>query len=201
MLCNRMARLNGLLALGAVLLLGSSPAGAQTEAKIAFINSEALFQEYQGFKDAEEAYQREFDTWMQELSQREDELRRLEAEFRAQEPMLSEERRLEKEQEFQRRTQEYEQYRLSIFGQSGRAQMRNQELLEPVLAQVQTAVEKVAEDNDYDLIFDAIDGNIIYGRTRYDITELVLAELRSGAPAEPGGGTAESSGSPGGGSN
>jgi len=195
-----MAKLSGLLALGAVLLVGSTPAGAQTEAKIAFINSEALFQDYQGFKDAEEAYQREFDAWVQELSQREDELRRLEAEFRAQEPMLSEERRLEKEQDFQRRTQEYEQYRLSIFGQSGRAQIRNQELLEPVLAQVQTAVEKVAEENDYDLIFDAIDGNIIYGRTRYDITELVLAELRSGAPAEAGG-TAETSGSPGGGSN
>ena len=91
--------------------------------------------------------------------------------------MLSEERRREMETEFQRGTQEYEQFRQSIFGQGGKAQTRNQELLEPVLAEVQRAVEEIAEENDYDLIFDAVDGNIVYGSETYDITDLVLDKL------------------------
>lgn len=159
-----------------------APAAAQTEAKIAFINSERLFAEFQGFQDAERAYQTELDTWLQELKGREQELARLEAEFRAQEPMLSEDRRQAKQDEFQRISQDYERYRESVFGQGGRAQRRNQEILEPVLATVQAAVERIAERDEYDLILDAVDGNIIYGAKRYDITDLVLEELRSETP-------------------
>lgn len=169
-----------------VVLAGLSvPASAQTEAKLGYVNSERLFADYRGFTDAEQAYQQELDGWLRELRKREEDLGSLEAEFRAQEPMLSEERRREMEEEFRRGTQEYEEFRRSIFGQGGRAQARNQELLEPVLAEVQRAVEEIAKEDDYDIIFDAVDGNIIYGSEAYDITDRVLDKLRELAGDEP----------------
>jgi len=167
-----------LITLAMTVLGTADPAAAQTEAKIGYVNSEQLFQEYSGFQSAQAAYQEELEGWMQQLREREQTLNDLQASYQAQQPMLSDERRLERETELQRKLQEYEQFRQSIFGQGGRADKRNQELLEPVLAEVQSAVEKVAEEDGYDLIFDAVDGNIIYGSDDYDITERVLDELR-----------------------
>jgi outer membrane protein len=160
---------------------------AQTEAKIGYVNSEQLFEEYSGFQSAQTAYQAELEQWMQQLREREQSLNDLQSSYQAQQPMLSDERRLERETEIQRKLQDYEQFRQSIFGQGGRADMRNQELLEPVLAEVQSAVEKIAEEEGFDLIFDAVDGNIIYGNDDYDITERVLDELggTDGVPDDP----------------
>jgi hypothetical protein len=57
---------------------------------------------------------------------------------------------------------------------------------------IQAAVQRIAEDEGYDLIFDATDGNIIYGDPRFDITERVLDELGAGpSEAAPGGATPE----------
>jgi outer membrane protein len=166
-----------LIALAGV-VIATSPTLAQTEAKLGFINSERLYLEYEGFKQAEADYKNELDGWLRDLRTREENLVQLESDYRAQQPMLSEERRLQRENELQRSTREYEQFRESIFGQSGLAQQRNQELLEPVLAQVQSAVESVAADEEFAIIFDAVDGNIIFGEKRYDITDLVLDQLR-----------------------
>lgn len=178
-----------LVTLTAAVLATAGGATAQTEAKLGYVNSEQLFQEYSGFQSAQAAYQQELEGWMQQLREREQTLNDLQASYEAQQPMLSDERRLERETELQRKLQEYEQFRQSIFGQGGRADKRNQELLEPVLAEVQAAVERVAESDGYDLIFDAVDGNIIYGGDDYDITERVLDELRgsdtAGDASEP----------------
>jgi outer membrane protein len=173
--------------------------GAQSDAKIGFINSKRIFMEYSGYEDARTAYQKELDGWLQDLQTRQDEITRMESEYRAQEPMLSEERRRERETELQRAAQEFEQLRQTIFGVGGRAEVRNQQLLEPVEAVIQAAVQRIAEDEGYDLIFDATDGNIIYGDPRFDITERVLDELGAGpAEAAPGGATPEGQ-TPGGG--
>jgi outer membrane protein len=184
-------------ALGLALTLIGGSTLAQTEAKIGFVNSQRLFAEFQGFRDAEQAYQRELDDWLRQLSTREEELRKLESDFKAQEPMLSNDRRIERQSELQRKAQEFEQFRQSVFGQGGKADKRNQELLEPVLAVVETAVEAVAKRSDYDIVFDAVDGNIIYGDKEYDITDLVLEQLRTQtgtATAPPTGGTTGGSG-------
>jgi len=175
-------------ALGLALTLIGGSTLAQ-EAKIGFVNSQRLFAEYTGFRDAEQAYQRELDDWLRQLSTREEELKKLESDFKAQEPMLSNDRRMEKEGELQRKAQEFEQFRQSIFGQGGKADKRNQELLEPVLAVVETAVETVATKSDYDIVFDAVDGNIVYGDKEFDLTDLVLDELRSRTATAPPGGT------------
>lgn len=198
MTCNRIRVRTGLRMLIALVALGGAlvrPVAAQTDAKLGYVNSERLFADYGGFSDAQRAYQQELDGWMRELKSREQELTKLEAEFRAQGPMLSEERRREMETELQRGTEEYEQFRQSIFGQGGKAETRNQELLEPVLAEVQRAVEEVAEEYEYDLIFDAVDGNIIYGAERYDVTDLVLDKLREAGGED---GSSDDSGTTGG---
>jgi len=198
MTCNRVRLRTVVRTLIALVALGGAlvgPAAAQTDAKLGYVNSERLFADYGGFSDAQRAYQQELDGWMRELKSREQELTKLEAEFRAQGPMLSEERRREMETELQRGTEEYEQFRQSIFGQGGKAETRNQELLEPVLAEVQRAVEEVAEEYEYDLIFDAVDGNIIYGAERYDVTDLVLDKLREAGGED---GSSDDSGTTGG---
>ncbi len=182
------------IALALVLVVGGASVGRAQDAKIGYVNSERLFAEYEGFIQAKQAYQRELDVWLRDIQTREQELVDLEAQYRAQQPMLSDDRRLERESELQRKAREYEQFKDSIFGQGGKAEKRNQELLEPVLATVQNAIDEIAQEQAFDLVFDAVDGNIVFSSNRLDLTETVLDQLRGqtidpdlpGEPADTG---------------
>ncbi len=159
---------------------------AQGDARVVYVDSQRIFMQYTAYQEAQRVYQAEYDGWTEQLRQREEELVRLQSDFRAQQPMLSEERRLEKEMELQRKTREFEEYRQSIFGLGGLAVVRNQELLEPINAAVSKAIATIAEEEEYDLVLDAQDGNIIYGNDKFDITERVLEELQGTQPERSG---------------
>ncbi len=177
--------------LSAVTLLAfatfSAPPAAQAQdvASVVYVDSQRIFNQYLAYQQAQQAYQAEYDGWMADLRQRESLLIDLQEEFQAQEPMLSEVRRNEMQMEIMRKTREFEDLRQSIFGLGGLAVVRNQELLGPINAAVSKAIETVADAEDYDLVLDAQDGNIVYGNDRFDITDRVLDELQGEVVEEP----------------
>ena len=77
--------------------------------------------------------------------------------------MLSDERRQEKELEYQRQLTEYEQFKESIWASDGLVEQRNEELLRPIISKVQALLEQIATEEGYDFILDAADSNILYG--------------------------------------
>ena len=91
--------------------------------------------------------------------------------------MLSEERRREKETEYQRRLTDFEQLKESIWAPDGLIEQRNEELLRPIVSRVQSVLEQLATEEGYDLILDAADSNILYGDPDFDLTAQVLGIL------------------------
>jgi len=54
---------------------------------------------------------------------------------------------------------------------------KQNEIVGPVLEKVKNIIKKVAEDGNYDFVFDTVAGNILYAEPVHDITEKVIYEL------------------------
>lgn len=171
----------GIWAAGIILLLALvagvvSPAGAQN-VKIGFIRSSTIMDQSQAARGATEQFNREVEAWNQEAQRRKTELDLLSKELEAQSPMLSDQVRRQKEQDYQRKLAEHDQYVQSIWGPGGLVTQRNDELLKPVIEKIQRVTRKIAAEDGYDFILDASDGNIIYADKSYDLTQRVIEAL------------------------
>ncbi len=164
----------------ALILLGFVVGGqAAAEMSIAFVNSEVILQQYTAVQSVVETFNRDVQSWNEEAQRKKTELENLQQEVESQSLMLSDERRQEKEMDYQRRLGEYEQFVQSVFGPDGLVEQRNEELLRPIINKVQALLVKLAEDEGYDLILDAADNNILYADPEFDITDDVVARLNS----------------------
>lgn len=162
-------------ALAVLALLGSGRALA--EIKIGYINSEQILNAYQGTRTALESFNRDVDGWNQDAAARKKELDGLGRDVAAQSPMLSDAKRREKEQDYQRKLTEYDQFVQSIWGPNGLLAKRNQEILQPIVSKIQTILAKIGAEEGYDLILDAADGHVLYADQSLDLTQRVIDEL------------------------
>lgn len=167
----------GLLLAAAILPLLAGEVRA--DVKIGYINSQEVLEGYTGTRTALEGFNRDVDGWNQEASARKRELDELGRDLSAQSPMLSDEKRREKEQDYQRKLTEYDQFVKSIWGPDGLVVKRNEEILRPIAAKVQTILAKIGAEEGYDLILDAADANILYADEALDLTQRVIDELNA----------------------
>lgn len=169
--------LGGLLL--AALALRSTPAQAQSNLRLAYINSERILEGYTGRQALLDGFRRDVEGWNQEAVQRKTELDGVGRDLTQQAPMLSDEKRRELEQDYQRKLADYDAFVQKIWGADGLVTQRNEEVLRPLVQKIQQIVADLAEAEDYDLVFDAADGNIVYGNSTLDLTERVLATLNA----------------------
>ncbi len=80
-----------------------------------------------------------------------------------------------KEQEIQKRQGEIAAYEKEMIG---KVQEKRVELLEPILSRVNQAIEDVAKENGYAMIFDtSVFNAVVFAEESVDITDLVKAKL------------------------
>ncbi|UCG94617.1 MAG: OmpH family outer membrane protein [Candidatus Aerophobus sp.] len=147
------------------------------EGKIGYIDSMKLRTDYKEFADAQAKFDQEVAKWQSEADSLKQELDSLEAEFNKQSLLLSEEKKEEKEKFIQQKKKGYTNYINKIFGPNGDMEKLNAELTKPILEKINIALEKIALENNYIMIFDAVNGNIAWAKKGLDLTERVLEEL------------------------
>jgi len=147
--------------------------------KLGYIDSERIFAEYQGTKDAQGQFNQDLEGWVKQLEAKQAEIEKLRKEFEAQRLMLSDARRKEKDEELQARIAEYSQFEREIWGPSGKVALRNQQLTQPIIEKIKEVVERIADAEGFSIIFDAADGNLVYGQESLDLTSRVVTELNT----------------------
>ena len=66
---------------------------------------------------------------------------------------------------------------LDKFGPEGEIYKTQNQLLKPVLAKIDDAIQKVGSDRGYDFILDAMSGALLYALDSHNLTEDVMDEL------------------------
>ena len=143
-----------------------------------------------GYVDSNEIMNN-FDEVRQVQADLEKEQRRLESEFNKlvfgldslkqdydrQRLLMSDTRRNEKENEIANKEKSVQKFQLDKFGPEGEIYRIQNELLKPVLAKIDAAIQKVGSERGYDFILDAMSGALLYALDSHNLTEDVMDEL------------------------
>ncbi len=157
-------------------LAAATPAAAQT-VRLAFVDSQRIFESYRGAQEAQERFGREITAWRTEADERRRTLDVLRNEIKDQEALVTEEKKVEQESALSKAVSEYDRFVQEFWGPGGRVQRMNEEMTREVIGKIRDAVETIAYREGYDLVLDAADGNVIFGVKGLDLTDRVLTEL------------------------
>ena len=161
-------------------LLAAAPAAAQLgNAKVAYVNTQAILKSTPGYAQAESTFTKELATYRGEGQKLQATLDSAASDFEQQSVLLSPTQRAAKRKDLQgqqeqleKRTQELQQ----------KAATRERELLEPIQTKVNSVIEGVRASGNYAMIFDvsAPNSGIVTADKSLDLTQKVIQQLKSG---------------------
>lgn len=173
----------GLLLWAVILTLS----GFAREFKVGFINSERIIARYEAAIEAKKELNAEIAKYEAKADSLKAEYERAKEEYESQQLSLSEEGKRAKMTEVETRKRRYDSYLNEVYGPGGKIEQKNQELIGPIVARIDSAVSKIATEEGFSLVIDATKSGIVYSETGLDLTELVLEELnRQYVPALTG---------------
>ena len=169
--------LSATLLVGGLLMLFSSQAAAQSM-KIGFVRDEKIKESYKPWQRAQEQWELERKAWDDEAAAKETELRDLASEYDKQKLILSEDKRKEKEAAIRVKQEALDAYTRQIYGPGGSAERTQERLIVPLLENVTKAIELVAVEGNYDVIF-TMNSGLGYIKETFDVTDLVVQKLET----------------------
>ena len=163
-----------LVALGLLVL----PPVAWAQQKIAYIDSQYIYDKYPEFATAQQKLDRMTQEWEQELKQEQQAVDELFQEYQARELLYTQEERQRKRDEIMNAESGVERLRVQYFGPDGELFKQQEQLLRPIQEKVLIAIEEVAQAEGYDYVFDKSgDFVFLFAREQFDLSDQVLEEL------------------------
>lgn len=143
--------------------------------KIAYCDMFKIYNEFPEKVQAEEQFNKEAAQWEQELADMEQEVMRLKEEYDNLPPIVTEQRKEEKMALIKQKEQKYYQKAESL---RNKALERQNELITPISNKIVSAINSIAEEYDYDLVLNSMQGeSILYAKPEHDVTQLVMDKL------------------------
>ncbi len=175
------------LGIAAVMLGFSAPDSAQAQMKVGIVDLQAVLdQSVRGraakdrLRDLGEKLQQEIKTKVELKRQREEELQKLQTEFRTQKDLLTEQARAAKDEEYRRRARELKRFidDTNRFTEDATQEFRERELRETqhLLLTVRKAVQEIGEREGYNLVLEGNENTavVLYFNKSIDITSRVV---------------------------
>lgn len=164
--------------------IGAVAAEAQTPLKVGYINSQEILASSSEAAAAQQRFDQEMQGYQAEIQQLEQELTGMQEDLQRQQLTLSPDARAAREQRLQARLTEYQQRTAQL---TQLAEQRRAELIQPVMDQINLAIEDVREEGQYHLILDLAAGSIVAADPTLDVTQLVIARMGTAPGPGPAG--------------
>ena len=145
--------------------------------RIAYIDSNRIMAESNDTREAQRLFQSDRENWDSQIDDIQSQVHRLETELETRRLTLTESGKREVEERITAKKREGAQLLESIYGENGLAEKRNADLLAPIMSKLRNIIDRIAEDDNYTIIFDASTSGIIYANDRMDITQQVIIEM------------------------
>ena len=150
---------------------------ALADVKIGYVDSNEIMNNFEDFRQIQvdlEKEQRRLESEFNELVFGLDSLKQ---DYDRQRLLMSDTRRNEKENEIANKEKSVQKFQIDKFGPEGEIYRIQNELLKPVLAKIDAAIQKVGSERGYDFILDAMSGALLYALDSHNLTEDVMDEL------------------------
>ena len=167
---------------GLAVVVGAGSLAAQQggNAKVAFVNTQAILKQTPGYVKAESTFTKELANYRIEVQKLQATLDSAAADFDQQSVMLSPTQRAAKRKDLQTQQQKLEQRTQELQQQ---AATRERELLDPIQTKVNSVIEGVRAAGNYAMIFDvsAPNNGIVTADKALDLTQKVIQQLKAGS--------------------
>jgi outer membrane protein len=147
--------------------------------KFGYIDTEYITSKMPEYQTAQAEIEKLTSKWIKEVSDKNDEVVKLEKSFRAEEILLTEEMKQQRLRAISDKEKEAKDLQNKVFGFNGDLLKKKQDIMKPVLDEVAKAVEKIARSKKLDFLFDkSSDGlAMLYTNPIHDYTDYILEEL------------------------
>ena len=160
------------------ILLFASEIFSQKQLRVGYINMDYILANLDDYNTANQEYNIKLDLWRKEIESRKLSIKVANEELEIKKPLIPNEiyQNLKDEIDFdEKQLNEYIQKR---FGPEGDWLIQEKILIQPIQDEVLAIVQKIAEKNKFDFIFDKSSAIImLYSEKKYDISELVLKSI------------------------
>ena len=160
------------------ILLFVSDIFSQKQLRVGYINMDYILANLDDYNTANEEYNIKIDLWRKEIESRKLSIKVANEDLEIKKPLIPDEiyQNLKDEIDFdEKQLNEYIQKR---FGPEGDWLIQEKILIQPIQDEVLAIVQKIAEKNKFDFIFDKSSAIImLYSEKKYDISELVLKSI------------------------
>ena len=177
--------------------------------KFAYVDSQYILDNLPEYTEAQAQLDEVSAQWQKEIEARFAEVDKMYQDYQAQAVLLPEDMKKKKEQEIVDKEKEVKNLERQRFGQNGDLMKKRQELVKPIQEKVYNAIQEIATNNNYSVIFDKAGAlTILFANPKYDLSDEVLDNLgtasagRNGRTTtagqkgpEPGAGSGKGSGS------
>lgn len=163
---------------GVILLSGAVSAQGL---KIGYIDDELIKQNYTEWQRAQDQWEVEQKAWDDEAAAMQEELQEMLEEYDKQRLILSDDKKKEREAAIRTKRDALDAFTRDIYQPGGRAERKQMELIQPLLDNVNKAIEQVAIEENFDVIF-TMQSGLGYIKETYDVTQKVLDKLATIEP-------------------
>jgi len=146
--------------------------------KFACVDSEYILSNMPEYKQAQKELDDLSVQWQREVESKFQAVDKLYKAFQAESVLLPEELKAKKENEIIAAEKEAKDLQKQRFGNTGDLTKKRSELVKPIQDKIYNAIEKIAQEKSYSIIFDKASGaTILYVDAKTDVSDLILAEL------------------------
>jgi outer membrane protein len=146
------------------------------ESKTGVVDSDRIFNQYQATAAANIELNDFIKTQRDSAATMRQGIENIKAELDDQKLMLSEKARLRKLDEIETQKISYNKFLAEFFGDGGKVEQKNDELMAPLLNKINEAISKIAQQEGFTVILD-LSENVFYASSELDLTDLVIDEL------------------------
>lgn len=164
---NKITFLFLLLTLGAITTLSAQ--------RIAIVDITRVLEEMPDYKLAQTELDNIAAQWRQQIALEYDQIKAMYNKYQAEQVLLSEEARKNKEDEIMAREQQARDMQKDKFGANGALFRKRQDLVQPIQERVYGAIQTYADDRGFDFIFDkGGSSGLIFSNPDYDKTDDII---------------------------
>ncbi|MGD9992469.1 MAG: OmpH family outer membrane protein [Salinivirgaceae bacterium] len=146
--------------------------------KFAFVDTDYILNSIPTYESAQDQIDIMSKDWQSEIEAKYADIEKLYKEYQAEKVLLTEEMKMQREEEIIQKEREVKDLQRKYFGPEGDLFKKRKELIEPIQNDIFNAVKEIATEGNYAVIFDAAGGaSMLFSDPKYDKSDEVLEKL------------------------
>ena len=164
------------LVVAALALIPTAAHAAETAWKVAYVDMQSALNLIDEGKREKDKLKKDFDVKQKRLNEKQEELQKMKEDFDKQRAMLKEDARAKKENEMQGKYVELQKLYMDMQKELSE---REGEVTKGIFAKMKLIIEKIGDRDNYTLILDRNEANVLYFKKHMDITDEVVRQYNS----------------------